>query len=359
MSANSQLIHHSLLLNLVPIKSLSPDHCQELAEKSDLFNADTGKYLFKEGENAEHVYYVIKGNVDLNASSGESKQVVGGTKTASLPLEQNKVHRYTAIARTNVTYLRVDANLLDIMLTWEQSGGYEVQELASDGEQNQDADDWMSRILQAQVFHRIPPANIQSIFMRMQPEHFNPGEAVIKQGDEGDRFYIIRDGMCSVVRKTRKNPEGVMLAQLGVGDNFGEEALISGGKRNASVIVQSGGQLMSLAKSDFLELMNAPLLNWVSFADAKTISQNGGIWIDVRLPSEYQPQHLIGSINLPLPILRSKMGKLDKNKEYIVCCDTGRRSSTAAYLLGQNGYNAYVLTDGTQVLPMDEFAFSD
>jgi len=146
-----------------------------------------------------------------------------------------------------------------------------------------------------------------------------------------------------------------MLAILGVGDNFGEEALISGGKRNASVVMATDGVLMSLSKSDFLELMNEPLLNWLSFADAKSLVLDGAVWLDVRLPAEYQSRHIRGSVNLPLPLLRAKLGKLDSSRHYIVCCDTGRRSSTATYLLSQNNFNASVLESGLQAAPAEEF----
>ena len=346
MSTENQTIDPGILSDLVPIKALTPDHCQELAKKSTLSEVSQGKYLFKCGEPANCIIYVIEGDVELTTQEGTRRKVTGGSKMSKLPLDQGSVHQFSARANSNVKYLNVDPNLLDIMLTWEQSGGYEVQDL--DSSDSAEDDDWMARILQAKVFHRIPPANIQSIFMKMEAQHFQKGDPVIKQGDEGEHFYLIREGLCEVIRQTRKSPEGVKLARLGVGDNFGEEALISGGKRNASVIMLTNGVLMSLSKSDFLELMNEPLLNWVTFTEAQTIANETGIWIDVRLPTEYQTRHLRGSINIPLPILRSKVEKLDKDKKYIIYCDTGRRSSTATYLLTQNGFSAYVLKGGLQ-----------
>ena len=341
------------LSDLVPIKSLSPDHCQELANKSELVKLPAGKYLFKAGDQSERIMYLLAGKVELQTENGESRVVVGGSKVSKLPLEQSKINRLSALAKSEVTFIKVDANLLDIMLTWEQSGGYEVQELAHDEGMSVEDDDWMSRILQAKVFHKIPPANIHSIFMKMEAMHFKAGEPVIKQGEEGDRFYILREGKCKVIRKTRQKPEGVVLAVLGVGDNFGEEALISGGKRNASVVMTTDGVLMSLAKSDFLELMNEPILQRLGYHDAQQVAADGGMWIDVRLPSEYQSRHLPNSINIPLPLLRNKLDKLDADRKYIVCCDTGRRSSTATYLLTQNNFNAYVLEDGLQSLPSE------
>ncbi|HEY5602833.1 MAG TPA: cyclic nucleotide-binding domain-containing protein [Gammaproteobacteria bacterium] len=350
MATETQSINPALLSDLVPIKALSPDHLQELASKSSLCEVAEGRTLFKNGDVAERIIYVLEGQVQLTTESGISRQVAGGSKMAKLPLEQGKVHQYTAVAKSNVKFIKVDPNLLDIMLTWEQSGGYEVQEI-DDNSSNDD--DWMSRILQAKVFQRIPPANIQKIFMKMEAHHFKKGDTVIQQGDEGGHFFLIREGKCEVARKTRKNPEGVTLARLGVGDNFGEEALISGGKRNASIVMLTNGVLMSLSKTDFLELMNEPLLNWVSFPEAKEIANGQGIWVDVRLPAEFQSQHLNGSVNIPLPLLRSKVDKLEKHKKYIIYCDTGRRSSTATYLLTENGFEAYVLKDGLNSVDND------
>ena len=332
-------------MSLVPIKALTPDHVQELAQKSEMCTLTKGKKLFQQGEESKRIIYLLEGEVELVAATGDRKSVTGGSKVSKLPLEQGNTHRFTAIAKSDaVRFIKVDPNLLDIMLTWEQSGGYEVQEVDEGGD-----DDWMARLLQAQVFHRIPPANIQSIFMKLEAKQYRVGEPVIKQGDDGEHFYIIREGVCDVIRKTRKNPEGVRLARLSVGDNFGEEALISGGKRNASVVMASKGVLMSLSKSDFLGLMNEPLLNWCGYSEAKEVITSGGIWLDVRLPQEFQARRFAKSvINLPLPLLRAKLDKLDSSKKYVTVCDTGRRSSTAAYLLTQNGFQAYVLKDGLQ-----------
>lgn len=343
MNTAPKLIDAYILSDLVPIKALSPDHCQELATKSQIVEAPLGKSLFKHGEENQYIIYLLEGEVEMLSPKGPSRKVIGGTKVAKLPLEQGKIHQHTARATSNVRYLMVDSNLLDIMLTWEQSGGYEVQELATS---TSDDDDWMSRILQAKVFQRIPPANIQKIFMKLETHHYEKGNVIIRQGEEGEHFYMIREGICRVIRKTRKNPEGIVLAKLGVGDNFGEESLISGGKRNASVVMLTNGVIMSLSKSDFLELMNEPLLNWVSYEDAKEIAKTDTLWIDVRLPAEHQAKRLQGSVNIPLPILRSKVEKMDKSKKYIIYCDTGRRSSTATYLLSQNGFEAYVLKQG-------------
>ncbi|MFV2057168.1 MAG: cyclic nucleotide-binding domain-containing protein [Thiohalomonadales bacterium] len=339
--------------NFVPIKSLSPENLKELADKSELMALSKGRYAFKQGEKLESICYLLRGSVEIIAEGGNFRVVEAGSTAALLPLEQSSVHRLSARARTDAEIIKIDSNLLDIMLTWQQSGGYEVQSIDSSAE-DEDSDDWMSRLLQAKVFHKIPPANIQSIFMRMEARHFIAGDTVIKQGAQGDSFYIIREGRCQVIRQTRKNPEGVVLANLNAGDNFGEEALISGGKRNASIIMVADGVLMHLNKVDFLELMNEPVMRWLAYQEAQKLICEGAVWIDVRLPAEYQSRHFQGSVNIPLPILRLKLAKLDPAKTYIAYCDTGRRSSTATYILNQSGYSAAVLQEGLNSVPPED-----
>ena len=134
----------------------------------------------------------------------------------------------------------------------------------------------MTTLLQTKAFHRIPPANLQAIFMRMNRTPYRAGEVVIKQGDEGDYFYAIVQGRCLVTRESPLNQKGIKLAELGVGETFGEEALIAEAKRNATVTMLTDGVLMRLNKQDFRDLMHEPLLRWVDEAQALKIIQNRG-----------------------------------------------------------------------------------
>jgi rhodanese-related sulfurtransferase len=182
--------------------------------------------------------------------------------------------------------------------------------------------------------------------MRMQRQSYRAGEVVIKQGDEGDYYYAIVKGRVTVPRETPLNKDGIRLAELGPGESFGEEALIAEAKRNATVRMATEGVLMRLAKQDFRELMNDPLLNVVDDAAAREIIARGGKWLDVRLPSEFQNLRIEDSINVPLYFIRLKLGTLDPSTPYVVCCDTGRRSAAAAFILVEKGFDAYVLQGG-------------
>jgi len=204
----------------------------------------------------------------------------------------------------------------------------------------------MTVLLQSRAFHRIPPANLQAVFIRMQRVEYAAGDTIIRQGDEGDYFYVVVSGRCVVTRETPLNRDGIKLAELGMGDTFGEEALISGARRNATVTMLTDGALMRLGKDDFNSLLNEPLLRWVDYGEAQRIVAGGGRWLDVRLPSEFEHCHFDNAINVPLYFVRLKLKTLEPSVPYVVCCDNGRRSSAAAYLLSERGFDTVVLKDG-------------
>jgi CRP-like cAMP-binding protein len=326
------MVDKKILNKLVPINSLNSEHVDKLATSTDTEQLPAGEVVFSEGEEDHRAIYLLQGEVELVTGSNILKVLRGGDEATQHPLAPYQPRQVTAKAKSTIALLRFRSELIDTLLTWDQSSGYVVEDIAEEHEE-EDENDWMAKILQKEVFFRIPPANIQTIFMRMQPVSLRAGQNVITQGEEGDFYYVIKRGHCKVTRKTRNNPKGVKLATLGVGDSFGEEALITDTKRNATVTMLSDGELMRLSKDDFMKLLNEPLLNWVKYAVAQEmLEKKGAQLIDVRLPSEYEQRHLDGSMNIPLP--------------YIVYCDSGSRSSAASFLLNERGFDAYVLRGG-------------
>jgi len=104
---------------------------------------------------------------------------------------------------------------------------------------------------------------------------------------------------------------------------------------------------MRLSKDDFRKLLNDPLSRKIGLAEAQKLVDSGKArWLDVRLPSEFQAYSLPGALNMPLYMLRMKLNVVDPKITWIACCDTGRRSSVAVFILTQKGYDAFVLDKG-------------
>jgi CRP-like cAMP-binding protein len=340
-----QVASPQLLRKFAPLDAMKRENLAALAKKVSVRTLSAGRVLFSQGDTDKRTVWLVSGTVEVSENERNIGVLRAETPEARNPLYPNLPRRVTVRAVDDISYLSIESDLLDVMITWDQTGTYEVEELQAQL-QSVGSDDWMTTILQTSAFHRIPPANIQAIFQRLQRLPCKAGEVVIKQGDEGDYFYIIVNGKCSVTRETPLSRDGIKLAELGVGDSFGEEALIAEAKRNATVTMLSDGVLMRLNKQDFRELMNEPMLQWVTIDEARAILQRGGRWLDVRLPSEHQTVSIEGALNVPLYLIRLKFSTLDRATPYIVYCDTGRRSSAAAYILVERGFDAYVLDGG-------------
>ncbi|MGH8248293.1 MAG: cyclic nucleotide-binding domain-containing protein [Gammaproteobacteria bacterium] len=342
------LIDKAVLKSFVPPSALNAENFQELAGKAVVEEVGPGRSLFKAGEADRKHIYLVEGEIELTAPNGEKTMVKSGTPVARHPIANHQPRKHTAVAKTLSKITRLDSDLLDILLTWDQLSGIEVGEITvSEEEADQGGDgDWMTRILQSKAFLQVPPANIQAMFMRMQEVPAKAGDTIIKQGDDGDYYYIIKNGKCKVTRASKTGSE-LTLATLGDGDAFGEEALLSEAKRNANIIMTTDGVLMRLSKEDFNSLLKEPMLSWVTSKQADEMVQSGrAVWIDVRLDSEHKNNGIPGSLNIPLFMLRMKAESLDPGKQYILYCDTGRRSSAGAFLLSERGVQAYCLKGG-------------
>ena len=347
MGAAKKLIDKKVLRTLVPINALSANHIEEISRKAIIEDIRSGAYVFKRGDRDYQTVFLLDGKVELVDEKREvAGTVVAGSEIARHPLAHKQPRQLSALAAGNVTVARIDSSLLDVLLTWDESSGYDVQEI--DAQQD---DDWMTRMLQSQAFLQLPPSNIHQLLMRLESVSVSAGEVVVRQGEDGDYFYIVKSGRLAVTRKASARSKEVLLAELGDGACFGEEALVSGTKRNASVMMITDGSLMRLSKTDFNELLCASLVHEADYEGARKMVAKGAKWLDVRLPGEFENQSIKGSINVPLSALREQCAELDPDTDYIVCCDTGRRSAAGAFVLSQRGFSVYTLKNGLMDVP--------
>lgn len=334
------------LAHLQPLSSLGAESLQELAPLCN-WECVTRSHDSSHLDNWHgQVVYLIKGELKLDYADGSMKLLVGGSGDALMPLAHGEQVPRTARAITDVELLRFDEDTLDIVVTWDQ--------LAAPGA-GRETQDWraMSGVFAAEnfvggVFAALPPANIETLLSRFERVPVERGATILRQGAEGDFYYVIDRGRCLVTRQV--GGASVELAELKAGDAFGEEALLSDVRRNATVTMKTDGMLLRLAKDDFRALLQEPLLQKLQPAEAERRVAAGAVWIDTRFPAEYQFDGLPGAVNLPLNEIRQAMGMLDPAKEYIVYCQSGRRSSAAAFLLSQRGYRACLLEGGLRAL---------
>jgi CRP-like cAMP-binding protein len=308
-----------------------------LAEVLRLFDLRAGESLRLRGHPGDYLY-VVDGRVQTQ--QGDRLTVVHPEQTVSQPLIFSAADASIAVRALDDCYVaHADRDRLDHLLSWEVMLGCE-------DDLEQDVRERMARVRNALAFQRLPLECVEEAFRRMASVQVLEGEEVVREGEPGNAFYVIASGQAEVLRRAPDGDTPVCLATLTEGDAFGEEALVSGEVRNATVRMATPGRLLVLAKEDFEELVQSPLLRRVEPSVASAMLAAGYAALDVRNEDEYRRGHIRDARLLPLRSLRERCGELDPSRCYVVYCEGGQRSAAAAFLLRQRKLEAVSVAGG-------------
>jgi len=109
-------------------------------------------------------------------------------------------------------------------------------------------------IISIPIFAALSREDIAKVLGKMQESHCNAGDAIVKQGDQGDAFYLIQSGAVQVVVDSGAGNSEIV-AVLGPKDWFGEMALLSGEPRSATIVSVKETTLWRLSREDWEELI--------------------------------------------------------------------------------------------------------
>ena len=104
---------------------------------------------------------------------------------------------------------------------------------------------------QCNLLRHLRPEDIEPLLDRVQERDVAAGQIVFRAGDPGDALYIVADGSVEVIDENAHRT----LAQLDRGQAFGEMALLSGGKRTATIRSKNDSRLLAIGKDDFDQLL--------------------------------------------------------------------------------------------------------
>jgi len=343
MNRNSRTLEF-LSKNYHPFTHFTEEMLHKAESSLRIFDLKAGESLALQACSPEDTLYITSGsaNIFFSNASDTTEYIANDKQAVQFSYYQSPVKITTDVS---TTICHADSALLNDFIS--------LQEISSSSHiENKDI--FMQRLMflkTTQVFRLLPLNIVEEAAHRCEEIQVKQGEEIIRQDMKGDNFYIIIEGESEVWREELEDDEPQMVALLGSGDAFGEEALITGGARNASVKMTTDGRLLQLSKEDFEVLVSAPALRSVTAEVAKAMIVEGAQILDVRFEEEYEESFIPGSILMPLPELRSHIPELDKNKEYLILCAAGVRAAAATLLLRQKNINARFIEGGIKNWP--------
>lgn len=301
-----------------------------------------GETVFEQDASDDAVHYLLAGRVELLWRGKLTRTLSGSNQAAGRPLDPPGRKRYTVRTLEDSTLAVVPRAALDRLVHEAEARAAraepEVSEIAAER-----SADWMIRLLQSPLFAALPATSIQNVFARMEAVPVRADEVVVRQGEPGAAYFVVESGYCEVARGLPGGRGQIHLAELGPGATFGEEALIAGKPRNASVTMLSDGVLMRLARADFETFILAHVMRPVDADTAVAHVTAGATWLDVRYPEEHAEFAPPGSENIPLNMLRLQASRLERERRYVVCAADAEQASIAAFLLAERGFSVEYL----------------
>ena len=336
------------LKNLKPFGSLNEREIMQITRCAVIHRFQPGEELTlstTDSQTGRYIDYLIAGDVELRHNR-QRTQVNSGSQQARKPLHEIMPNFTSALAHTSSAILRIEKSSLEstLQLHWDQV--FECEELHIEGDMHS-----MSTLLQNRCLLALPPENIETVMALMETVEFSAGEYVIRQGEQDNSYYTILNGRCKVTRRPHQFAQEILLAELGAGASFGEEALIADTPRNANIQMITNGSLMRLEKKYFLNYVVDALIIQHNYSALIAKLRNGAKLIDVRGTDEYKRDG--HGLHIPLPMLRLRLEKLSKGREYIFCCNDGKISRTAAFLAKQQGFSTGILEGGLNSVPRE------
>ena len=241
-----------ILRKISAFRGLTEDTLHQLIEQSEQVFYQSQQVVYYEGDKADFMYVVLSGYVDISIINEDGRGIVlANLKTGdyfgeSAIFKQSGTYNATASVCADSYLLKIAAEIFRTLAFGQKEVVGELKRVGNARIREQ-------LLKQSVIFQAIlssKPSHIEKE-NRIKDEKFQEGEVVFREGEKGDRFYLILEGTAEVYQ-SRKD-KNILISSLVAGNYFGERALIENGTRRATIVAKNHLKTVSLGSERFLE----------------------------------------------------------------------------------------------------------
>jgi ATP-binding cassette subfamily B protein len=235
-----------LLRGTTAFSILSDQELEQFGKRFELVHFTLGQRVVRAGDDSDSFYVVYSGRARVIAINSTGDEVTVGTLTrgnsfGEQGLLSHSPRRFTIRATSDLALLRLNKNDFESLLanhpTLREYFDKYISEISI-----------RSFLKLCTVFSPLSADEIRTLLGSMELKQYLANTFIIREGETGDAFYILRSGSATVVKES---DGGKVLNHLKVGDSFGELALLTGQARAASIITSEASSVFRLEKSEF------------------------------------------------------------------------------------------------------------
>ncbi len=250
-------LHDQLIVELkkCPFFAFFEDaEIRQILAFATLVKYEFGQFVVREGEAADAFFFVYSGRVKVMKRTADKETALGalqgGDHFGEKCLVEDAPRFASVIASEESVLLRFPR---------EQFSGF-INERPQ-------IKDYIHHYLQDIALinlirlttgfgRKVPLRQLKLLLSKLKRETYAQGEVLFREGDPGDKFYIISQGICEVL-KLNEAGEEKSITKLEKGKFFGERALIQDEPRAAAIRAFTDCSVLTLAKDDFFSLFRS------------------------------------------------------------------------------------------------------
>ncbi|XP_009318522.1 PREDICTED: cGMP-dependent protein kinase 2 isoform X2 [Pygoscelis adeliae] len=219
-SSEKKLITNALNKNQF-LKRLEPHQIRDMVECMYERTFQQGSYVIKQGEPGNHIFVLKEGSLEVFQQNKLLSSIPVWTAFGELAILYNCTRTASVKAITNVNTWALDREVFQ-----------NIMRVTAQTRQEQ----YRNFLRSVSLLKNLPEDKLTKIMDCLEVEYYHKGDYVIREGEEGNTFFIIAKGKVIVTQSTADHSQPQLIKNLHKGDYFGEKALISDDVRSANVI---------------------------------------------------------------------------------------------------------------------------
>jgi CRP-like cAMP-binding protein len=243
----------SFVRQLPLFSTLTAEQRAGLCAQFGMVSCRAGHVVVLQGEPGDSFYIVVSGKmrVVIEDDYGVERTVAllsVGDCFGEIALLENIPRTATVSAMTSASLLKLERKHFEQFLAALPIERNRITDQIRHGK----------LLMSIPLFSYLSPEQFSFLITRSPVERFDKGAVIFKQGDEGDKMYIIKEGRVAIQRT--ENGRIVLDKTLSIGSVFGEIALVKHTSRTAQATAETDVELLSVGKESFYELVSKSLL---------------------------------------------------------------------------------------------------
>ncbi|XP_053730824.1 cGMP-dependent protein kinase 2 isoform X1 [Synchiropus splendidus] len=239
-SCTKQLINKAILKNDF-LKRLEPQHLKEMVDCMYMKQYSMGQLVIQEGQAGNYLYVLADGLLEVTQNGKLLGDMRPETAFGELAILYNCQRTATVKALTQCHIWALDRQSFQTIMMQTTQATYQ---------------EYFNFLRSVSLLQQLPEEKLAKIVDCLEVEYFDEGEYIIREGEEGNTFFIIAKGGVMVTQSTEGFAEPQHIKSLGVGDYFGEKALISEDVRSANIVCsESNTQCLVVDRENFNQMV--------------------------------------------------------------------------------------------------------